>query len=200
VAKRLNLIPGRLRRKVPTALLMAADGHVFWTIFGLGLAIFFLYGPVVGTPDHNGLRYLLGPLICPSIPAAWYIWRPLNPYSGYRGRWGTLGPMLWKDKTDPDCARLVELFRSDHARRFLIGAAQRMSLVMLIPLAVAAFVLRKNLNWSIPSFWQVQGLLGAMIGTWIAVFASLMTWGLRTWAVELAPEEVDSGPPRRQLR
>jgi hypothetical protein len=66
----MKLIPERLRRKVPSALLMLADEHVSLTFFGLGLAILFLYGPVAGIPDHNGLRYLLGPPICASVPAA----------------------------------------------------------------------------------------------------------------------------------
>jgi hypothetical protein len=178
---------------------MIADGHTFWTIFGLGLATFFLYGPVAGKPDHNGWRYLLAPLICPWVPAVWYIWRPLHPYSGYRGRWGTLGPMLWKDKTDPECARLVELLRSEDARRYQTATAQRFALMMFLPLAIAALVLRKQLDWSISSFWQMQGLLGAIIGTWIAVFANLLTWGLRTWASEVAPEALEAAGPRRGL-
>jgi hypothetical protein len=198
MARKINLIPGRLRRKVPSALLGMADEHVFLTVVGLGLAILFLYGPVVGMRDHNGLRYLLGPLICAFIPAAWYIWRPLHPYSGYRGRWNNLGPLLWKDKSDPECARLVEVFRSQEARRFLTVAAQQLTIVLFVPLAVAAFLLGSNLNWSVNTFFV--GLIPAAIGTWIVVFPNLIAWGLRVWASEVAPRELEPERPHRTLR
>ena len=72
-------IPGRLRRKVPSALLMFVDGQRFWIVFGFGLALLAIYGPIVGTPDYDGFRYLLLPVLSPWVPALYYKLRPVNP-------------------------------------------------------------------------------------------------------------------------
>jgi hypothetical protein len=69
---------------------MFVDGQRFWTVFGFGVALLAIYGPLVGPPDHDGFRYLLLPVLSPWVPALWYKLCPINPYSGYRGRWQNL--------------------------------------------------------------------------------------------------------------
>jgi membrane protein YdbS with pleckstrin-like domain len=106
--------------------------------------------------------------------------------------------LLWKDRTDPECARLVELFHSQEARRCLTVTAQQLTIVMMVPLAIAAFLLRNNLNWSLTSFLLES--LQAVIGTRLVIFPNLVAWGLRAWASEVAPEELEPKRPHGNLR
>jgi hypothetical protein len=168
-------------------LLMMADGRKFWVPFGLGLALVMIYGPIVGPPDHNGLRYLIAPLICPWIPAAYYLLRPIRPYSGYRGRWGTLGGMVGKDKTDPEAARLTALFASPEARNYIRRVALRMSAILFAPLVITALFASESLTWTPLSLWQFQGFTVGLIGSSIALFADVIDWGIRAWAKNARP-------------
>ena len=175
-------IPGRLRRKIPSALLMGVDGARFWTIFGLGLALVGIYGPVVGAPDHDGFRYLLLPLLSPWVPALYYKLRPIHPYSGYRGRWGDLGPMIGKDERDAEAKRLVELFRSDEGQAAMTRVAVLSSMVLFVPMALVSMALWGSLTWTFWSRWLFFGVSLSLIGCWIAVFTQILSWGVWTWA------------------
>ena len=190
--KRTGPVPGYLRRKVPSALLMLVDGRKFIEILGLGLALILIYGPIVGPPDHNAISYLVAPLICPWIPAIYYLLRPIRPYSGYRGRWGTLGGMIGKDKTDPEAARLTALFASSDARAYILRAALRMSAILFAPLAVTALIAWQSLTWTLSSPDQFPGFAGGFIGSYIALFADVISWGILTWAKDAQPQ---SAPP-----
>jgi hypothetical protein len=175
-------IPGRLRRKVPSALLMSVDGAPFWTIFGLSLALLGIYGPIVGTADHDGFRYLLLPLLCPWVPALYYKLRPIHPYSGYRGRWGDLGPMIGKDKTDAEAKGLVDLLRSNEGQAALTRVAILTSMALFVPMVLVSLALWGSLTWTFWSRWLFFGLSLSVIGCWIAVFTQIISWGVRTWA------------------
>jgi hypothetical protein len=178
-------IPGRLRRKIPPALLMFVDGRWFWTIFGLGLALFAIYGPIVGVPDHDGLRYLILPLLCPWIPASYYKLRPIHPYSGYRGRWHNLRGMIGKDQTDPEAKQLVELFQSAEGQAAMTRSAITISVLLFAPMAVACIALRDSLTWT---FWSKGLFLSigmSVIACWITLFTQIVSWGVRTWAARI---------------
>ena len=187
-AKKIKLVSGRFRRKVPPALLMFADGRKLWVVFGLGLALFGIYGPVVGPPDNDGWRYLLGPLILPWLPAIYYFFRPIRPYSGYRGRYGDLTGMIDKDETDPEAARLSALFRSDGARRFMMRTALTHSAILFAPLALATLALGDSVAWNLWTPWLVPSAVLGLIGSTIAFFAEIIHWGVVTWGHEPAPE------------
>lgn len=179
---RPSKIPGRLRRKVPSALLMFVDGRRFMTIFGLGLALFGIYGPVAGPPSHDGLRYLLLSLLCPALPTLYYKLRPVQPYSGYRGRWGDLGPMIGKDERDAEARQLRDLMRSAEAQGAMTRIGVRMAVILFVPMAIASAVLWPSLSWTLWSQVLFMSLVLGMIGCWIAVFAQLIGWGVTTWA------------------
>ena len=181
-------IPGRLRRKVPSALLMFVDGQRFLTIFGLGLVLIGIYGPLVGAPDHDGFRYLLLPLLCPWVPALYYKRRPIHPYSGYRGRWGDLGPMIGKDETDAEAKGLVDLLRSGDGQAAMTRVAIRSSMVLFVPKSLVSMVLWGSLTWTFWSPWLFFSIGMGVIGCWIAVFTQIISWGVRTWADRINEE------------
>ena len=128
---------------------MSVDGARFWTIFGLGLALLGIYGPVVGIPDHDGFRYLLLPLLCSWVPALYYKLRPIQPYSGYRGRWGDLGPMIGKDEKDAEAKSLVDLLRSGEGQAAVTRVAIRSSMVLFVPMALISLALWGSLTWTL---------------------------------------------------
>ncbi len=168
---------------------MGVDGARFWTIFGLGLALVGIYGPVVGAPDHDGFRCLLLPLLSPWVPALYYKLRPIHPYSGYRGRWGGLGPMIGKDERDAEAKRLVELFRSDEGQAAVTRVAMLSSMVLFVPMALVSSALWGSLTWTFWSRWLFFGVSLSLIGCWIAVFTQILSWGVRTWADRINAEE-----------
>jgi hypothetical protein len=178
-------IPGRLRRKVPSALLMFVDGRWFWTAFGLGLALLAIYGPIVGVPDHDGFRYLILPLLCPWIPSLYYKLRPIHPYSGYRGRWHNLGGMIGKDQTDAEAKSLVELLQSAEGQAAITRSAVIISILLFIPMVLVCIVLGPSLTWTFWSDWLFFGVSMSIIACWIIVFTQTINWGVRTWAARI---------------
>jgi hypothetical protein len=123
-------VPRHLVAKVPPMLLMSLSLRTFWNIFGVGLGLLLLYGPITGiNQDHNGLRYLLGPLIGPTVALSFLLLCPFNPYRGSAAR---LSGMENRDKWDPEARRLVELFRSNAARRFLVTSSMKISCVLYL--------------------------------------------------------------------
>jgi hypothetical protein len=170
----------QLRYKVPTFILMFLEQRPFWILFGVGLCIFFLYGPIIGRPaDHNGFRYLLGPIVCP-IPSVIYYWaRPFNPYRGPAARFAG---MIDMDKSDEDADRLVQVFQSTQARTFLVRTATQLSAVLLLIMALITLAFRNSLNWSPISSWLGQGLIGGFIACLVTLGSAYIAWGLETWA------------------
>jgi len=159
--------------------LMYVDQQAFWTVFGLGLAVLLLHGPVVGQADYNGLRFLLGPWLCSACAAACNVLWPYNPY---RGTWARLASMTDKDHVDADAQRLNQLLRSAEARRFLLRTSVKTSLMLFVAMTLLAVTHRKSLNWMLVSPWLGQGLIGGLIGAFIALKTQLLNWGVKRWA------------------
>lgn len=177
-----------LRRKVPRITLMFVDQHVFWTIFGLGLAVFALHGPVAGRTDYNGLRYVLGSCLCPVIAAACHLQWPYNPY---HGTWARLASMTDNDKSDPESERLVELLRSVEARRFLVRTAAQIASVLFLAMGVLAIFHWQSLSWTWLSPWLGQGLILGSFGAWAALKTQYLKWGIERWAATVDAERSD---------
>jgi hypothetical protein len=164
-------------------LFMFLEQRTFWALFGIAFCVLTLYGPWVGPPDNNGYRYLLAPLLCPMLPALYYLFRPLNPYKGPAAR---LGGMTDFDKSDNDAARLVQLFSSKEARDYLWQTAMKISAVLFAIMAVITIACRNSLNWSFPSPWLGQGVIGCCIGSFITLGTEYVRWSLGTWANQVS--------------
>ena len=177
-----DTIPRELRAKAPPLLLMFVKQRVYWTIFGLGLAVFLLYGPISGpnAPDHNGLRYLLAPWICPWGAAIYYMFVPFNPYSS--GSVSRFAGMIDYNKRDSDANRLVEVFRSPATRHALIRVTLRISVILFLIMMLITIIIRHSLTWSFSSYWLGEGLLGGTVGASIAVGSEYVNSGVRFWA------------------
>jgi hypothetical protein len=174
------ILSKELKRKVPPFVSMFLEQRPFWLLFGIGLGIFLLYGPVIGRPaDHNGFRYLLGPLVCPVPSFLFYVVRPFNPYRGPAARFAG---MLDMDKRDPDAQQLVQLFRSDQARNFLVRATVKLSAILFVVMAVITVACRNSLNWLVVSPWFGQGLTGGLIACLVTLGSAYIAWGLESWA------------------
>ncbi|MGO8829680.1 MAG: hypothetical protein ACLQT5_10570 [Steroidobacteraceae bacterium] len=177
-----DLILRALKAKVPPMLMMFVEQRRFWTIFGLGLATLLLFGPVAGphAPDHNGLRYLLAPWVCPWGAALYYAFAPFNPYK--LSSLSRFSEMADYNKRDPDANRLVEVFRSAEARQTLFRITVRISIILFTVMMLISFIVRSSLAWSVSSYWVGQGLIACTIGTSIAVASEYVSWGVGSWA------------------
>jgi hypothetical protein len=171
-------ITARRRAKVPALLWMLSERHRFWTIFGIGVAAISLYGPIVKHVDHNGWRYLCGPFLCPLIPAAYFLLRPLNPYRTGGARFSS---MIDLNKRDEEASRLVGLFDSAAAMRSLLRSTILVSGILFVVMLAATIASYSSINWLFPSPWLGQGLLGGCIGSSVAIMTQHVDWGLRTW-------------------
>ncbi len=199
VAANKLVLPPELRRKISPALYtLIAQQSSFMRYFGLGLAAFCLYGPIAGASDHNGFRYLVGPWICFGVTAVFRSFFPFRPYRG----------ILFVDRThdidttDPASMRLVEVYRSIEARRYLWRQCLKLSAILFVIMGLLSLPVRDSLNWffpyslyqSVPSsvsrdwFWLGWG--GGILGSHIALMTDYVTWGLTTWA----GEEVRTSP------
>ncbi len=181
VAASKSPLPHELRSKVPPLVVMFLEQRIFWTLFGLALALFSLYGPIAGphAHDYNGYRYLLAPWVCPWVPAISYIIFPPNPYRGYPA---SFAGMVELDQRDPDAKRLAELFRSPEARHVLVRTTLKISAVLFVVMALVTVAVRDSLTWSFSSYWLIPGLLGGAIGSLGALRSQVISWGLRNWA------------------
>jgi hypothetical protein len=179
VAANKNTVPRELRNKIQPLVLTFFERPLAGTLFGLGFALLSLYGPIVGPPDHNGLRYLLAPWICPWVGAVYFL---LVPYNPYRGSPLIVGKMLNLDQRDADARRLVELFQSREARHVLIRIIFKISTILFVMMALITVIVRDSLNWSFSSYWLLPGLLGCCIGLSIVIAAQYISWGLKNWA------------------
>ena len=172
-------IPVELRRKVPPFVLLGFNLRRFSVLFGLGLSVLFLYGPIFRHPDHNGIRYLVGPWLCPLLAAAYYLLLPFNPYRGIGARSAGL---VDGNEHDSDAQRLVEIYQSKEARLFLVAVAFKTSAGLFVIMAVITFASRASIQWSLVSPWLVPGLLGCSIGSLITVGCYYVAWGIQKWA------------------
>jgi len=163
-------VPPDLKHKFPARLLMLIGWRSWGQPLWIGVCLLMLYGPVVNTPNHNVFLYLIGPWVCPMIPALYYMLVPLKP-----GRYDGI------DLQDPDVKRLIALFQSGDARRFLFKMALKLSLILFVPMLFITIVLRKSLNWIFPSPWFGPGILGCCIGSWLYIGGELANWGLNKW-------------------
>jgi hypothetical protein len=190
VATKTSVAP-ELKRKISPGLhTMVAEHSVSLWLFGLGLAAFLLYGPVVGVRDHNGFRYLLGPWFCPAIVAAY---RTIVPFTPFRGT--TFVEHTYDvDRTDPAVMRLVELYKSSEAVRYLWKQTLKFAAVLFVIMGFLALLTRGSLRWSFPysldgsaasdtsRYWFWMGWIGGCLGSFIALMADYITWGLRLWS------------------
>jgi len=147
---------------------MSVEQRIFWLLLGFALYVASLNGPIIGKTDHNGYRYLIGPFVCALIASSFFIFRPFNPYRGPAAR---LGGMEAVPESDLEARRLVELFRSDHARQFIWQTSAKMSSICFLLMAIITWADRNSLHWSISSPWAVPGLIGGCIGAYLAIGA-----------------------------
>jgi hypothetical protein len=137
-----------------------------------------LHGPFIGVVDYNGLRYLIGPWLCPALVATYYCLRPFRPYKSGAARYAGL---VDYDSEDVDARRLSTIFASNEARRFLLRATAKLS-SQLFALMVLVMILHwRSLNWNLASPWLVQGLSGAWIGSFLVLITQLVRWGIDRW-------------------
>jgi hypothetical protein len=174
---RRSSLPPELRRKVSPGLVdMSVDHGTLFRAFFIGLAAFALYGPPFKNQDLNGVRYLLGPWVCPLPGALLWSLRPARPYRGEA--WSDKKPV---DMNDPDSRLLVELFRSEAARRFVWRAALRISLTLFAITGTAAILERHWLTWSLESPWLWPGVIGGSISSWLALLIDYNRWVFKNW-------------------
>ena len=87
---------------------MMAQNRGFIVVFGFVMAVFFLFGPLPARmADHNAIRWLLGPIVCPLVAFGLHVLFPYRPYGNYYARREGLGDL---DASDPDAKRLSDLY------------------------------------------------------------------------------------------
>jgi hypothetical protein len=194
-------IPSELRRKIAPAPLWFKDGErTFIRCTFSGLAALSLYG--LGPLNHNGFVCVLGPWICPSIPAAFFTLLPPLPSRG------VFLSRNWRgvDRTDPVVMRLVELYESREARRHLWKQALKLSGILFAIVGTAAIMLRNSLNWELPSSqngylypgrgpgsWFWVGFVGCSLFSFVALAVDHVGWVIRTWASQEAAHHALEG-------
>ena len=105
------------------------------------------------------------------------------------------------DKSDPVVMRLVELFKSDEARRHIWRQTLIWSAILLLVVCTLAILSPNPLNWTPPSprnhFLLTGnhsfgvGLIFFGFGSMFVVFGDYVGWALKTWAQrEAARKEV----------
>src|SRR5262252_5705793 len=128
---------GRHHLRIPFRLQVLYGSRKFYTIFTIGMGAFFLYGPIpLRMADHNGYRYVLGPVACSLAALIAALLFPFNPYRTVRISERSLRNL---DERDPDAHRFVEILRSDDCRRVsMLAAFQFAAIVSVITLCFAA--------------------------------------------------------------
>jgi len=166
-------------------LLMFVDQRTFWTLLGMGLVVLMLHGRVVGPPDYNVLLYLLGPWLCPAMVATYYYFKPFSPYRVNAAQIADLADYEFRD---PDARRLVELFQSKEAQRFLLKATLKLSGRLFGIMLLFAVLHRHNLTWTSTWLSVCAGLIGGGIGSFIVLMVELSDWGIKRWLADLGGE------------
>jgi len=157
---------------------MMDEWRRFFTLFGFALAALSLHGPVIGHTDYNGPRYLIGPWLCPPLLAALYSLRPFKPYRSGAARYAG---MVDYDCEDGDAQRLSRIFASHEARQFLFRAAARLSTQLFALMALMMILHWRLLTWSVTSLWLAHSLIGAWIGSFVALMSQFTHWGIERW-------------------
>jgi len=171
--------PPQLKRKVPPGVYMFLEQRVFWSPFGVLLAIFFLHGPWVGARDLNGYRLLVGAVICPALVSLNYWIVPFNPYQSFAAR---LAGMTNYGIGDPVIRRAPEIFASTAARRYLLTTSLRISGLLLLTNILIMAAQWRSIDWRPYSPWFFPGILGGCIGSLITIATEYIAWGLRALA------------------
>lgn len=180
-------ISPHLRSKIaPAPLLFEPGERTFIGVVFTGFAALSLCGP-----EHNGFLLLLGPWLCPSIPAAIFSLLPPLPSRGFP----TSSDWRGVDRDDPIVMRLVELYKSREARRHLWNQSLKVSAILFAILGAAAIALRNSLNWALPSsqnrflyqwrgpgYWFWYGLIGSSVFSFVALVIDHVGWVTTTWA------------------
>lgn len=177
--------PPHLRFKVSAPFAnMALGSGVIFRLVGIGLAALSLFGPLDNRNDFTALRYPLGPCMCLAVPALVWTLHPFRPYRGspWAGNRTDIGT------NDPVAMRLVEIYRSRAAKRFLWRGALKLSCILFAILGLAAILLRKPLSWALLSPWLPLGLVMGTVGCSIALTSEYCAWGLRTWVGCASPQ------------
>lgn len=162
-------IPHELLRKIsPAPLLLKPGERAFITVVFTGFAALCLCGiPVY----RNGFLFLLGPWLCTAAPAFLLSVLPPLPSRGtfISGDWRAV------DAADPVVTRLVELYKSEEARRHLWIQAVKLSGVLFAILGTAGIILRDSLVWALPSSrneYLYPGRGGKGSWFWVGLFCS----------------------------
>lgn len=168
---------GRHNLRIPFRLQMLFGSRRFFSVFALGMAVFSLYGPIPArAADHNGYRYVLGPLVTAVVGLVLTLLFPYNPYSGRSE------PSLKNlNQRDEDARRLVEIIRSAEYRRTAVVAAGQFALIVSVIMLCFAAMLYRSLSWTLKSPWMVEGVGGGLLFAWLFIKIRSISWALMEW-------------------
>lgn len=188
-----NPFPLHLRRVIsPFDQSMYGSKKWFAPPFGLFVSVFLLT-----TGFHfnhpNGFYYLGGPLLAPWLMALFGIVYPRNPYR--RAGKGILTPvgMHGLDLWDPDARRLVEIYRSPAAHRFLLRSALKTMIILVTVMLGVVAVQWNELSWSFSGSHVAMSVLACFFGVWPSMLGSYTAWGWDTWIASYGSPS-SSGP------
>jgi hypothetical protein len=160
---------------------MAVDLRAFCLVLAFGVCSFSIFGTVVDHGVFYGGVCLLGPLLGPIAIVCWYRFAPFNPYNKLAQRFGS---SFASPEHDPDCISLLEIFRSEAARRFIARRAAQLAgtLLVLSLVTLALFPVRIIWQVNIPSL--IGGVFGCSAGALVFIGTELQYWGIKTWVAE----------------
>ncbi|MHB1544678.1 MAG: hypothetical protein ACYCS1_08805 [Gammaproteobacteria bacterium] len=148
--------------------------------FGLVLSVFW-----VTTGFHfnhpNGFYYLVGPLLGPWLSALLFIIYPRNPYRKGAAKMHVPASMVGLEHRDPDARRLVEIYRSPAAHRFLLRWALKTMIILVAVMLVVVAVQWDALSWSFSRSHMAASVVGCFIGSLLLVGGLYTAWGWDTW-------------------
>ena len=182
-------VPDRLRRKLPAPILIFAEARIFWSLFGFAGCFVGLYGRLVGEHQRNGYLFFFGPIIFPAVPLLLRLATPWNPFRVTGSR--MFGSGAGED--NPDSIRLVQLLNSRTARGLLVRTTIKLSLTLLLVMAVIAALQSERLFWSFASSWLIMAIPVSIIGATIVLHTELAKWAVREWVTQ---EELQVGGAR----
>jgi hypothetical protein len=150
---------------------------MFWCLFGFAGCFVGLYGRLVGEYQRNGYLFFLGPTIFPAVSLLLRLATPWNPFRVTGSR--MFGSGAGED--DPDSKRLVQLLNSRTAQGFLVQTTVKLSLTLLLFMAVIAALQREPLFWSFASSWLIMAIPVSIIGASIVLHTELAKWAVSEW-------------------
>jgi len=171
--------PAVHRLRVPFRMQIVFGSRRFFAVFSLVMATFSLYGPIAArAADHNGYRYVLGPLATALVGLIASLLLPSNPYRSLASSERYLHNL---DKRDEDAHRLVEILQSSECRRASVLAAARFAGIVSFAMVVLAAIFYSSLSWTLKSPWQVMGLGGGVLFAWLFIRIQSTSWALMKW-------------------